>query len=455
MVPPARREVLLAMKNLGALLAEIRQGKGPSVLLLHGDGFQVRQASKTLLDLLVPEAERAFNLERFDGRSTPWHQIEVALMTPPFFPGRKTVFVEDVPYFLSREHKGELGEKILQLWREGRKEEASRLFLDLLRSEGWTQERWEKLKGPLPAGQVADLFGLEERAAQEEAEAIVAFCRKSGTGLSQDKSGESHRLMELMEQGLPPWAVLLITASQVDRRTRLYKRFEERGFALDLGLERDRSGRVSRAALAEFLDQRLKEAGKRIESKAREMVLIRAGEELWAVHQELEKLFLYVGEESWIRVKDVEEVFLDQAEAWVFDLTASIASCDLMQALEQLTHLLSQGEHPLKLLATMGSEVRRLLAARHLMDGEMRQRWRQGMTFPEFQRSVLQQSAPLVARSPYGDYLSFQRAENFTTQELRRYLGWIYQADIRLKSTGNPPRMTMERLILEMCLEQS
>ncbi len=73
------------------------------------------------------------------------------------------------------------------------------------------------------------------------------------------------------------------------------------------------------------------------------------------------------------------------------------------------------------------------------------------MSYPQFQRSVLQQRAPLLGRNPYGDYMSFRKAENFTTQELPRTLEWIYKTDIQLKSTGSPPRMVMERLILEMC----
>lgn len=443
--------MVLTMKGLDAVLSVIREGKGHSLLLLHGDDFQVHAACKAIVDLLVPPEKRAFNLEKFDGRSTPWDEIEAALMTPPFFPGRKTVLVEDAPYFLSREQKGELGERVLQLWDEGKKDEAARLFLELLLLEGWTQERWDRLKGPPSATQVNELFAGEGKEVREEVEELFAFCRSRGVDLNRTRGGEGHRLMEFLEQGLPPWAFLLITTAHVDRRTRLYKRFEEKGAALNFGLERDRSGRVSRETLGEFLDQRLKEAGKRIEMQARAMILARAGEELWAVHQELEKLLLYVGEDPWIRVKDVEEVFLDQGEAWVFDLTASIAARDSMRALGHLARLLSQGEHPLRLLGTMASEVRRLLGARQLMEGEMRQRWSREMTYPQFQMNVLQQGPPLLTRTPYGDYMSFKTAENFTTHELLRYLEWIHQTDIRLKSTGNPHRMVMERLILEMC----
>jgi len=437
-------------QELETVLAEIRKGEEPSLLLLHGDDYQVHAASKALLDLLVPPERRAFNLEQFDGRVAPWDEIEAALMTPPFLPGTKTVLVENAPYFLSHEHKGEVGARVLQLWGEGKKDEAAKLFLDLLIVEGWTQERWERSRDSTSGAELAKLLGGDGRELKEEVEGLLLFCRNSGMELSQRRGGEGHRLMEFLEQGLPPWDVLLITAN-VDRRTRLYKRFEEKGSVLDLSIGREKSGRMSREVLAEFLDQRLKEGGKKIEAQARGMILARAGAELWAVHQELEKLLLYVGEEPWIKVKDVEEVFLDQGEAWVFDLTKAIVERDSIEALGRLVRLMSQENHPLQLLGVIAGEVRRLLAARQLIDGELRQKWARGMTYPQFQKSVLQGGPPLVTRTPYGDYMAFQKADNFTTAKLLRYLEEVYQADIRLKSTGHPPRMVMERLILEMC----
>ena len=440
-------------QELEAVLAEIRKGKEPSLLLLHGDDYQVHLASKALLDLLVPPERRAFNLEQFDGRVAPWDEIEAALMTPPFLPGTKTVLVENAPYFLSREHKGEVGARVLQLWGEGKKDEAAKLFLDLLIVEGWTQERWERSQDSTSGAELAELLGGDGRELKEEVEGLLLFCRNSGMELSQRRGGEGHRLMELLEQGLPPWDVLLITAN-VDRRTRLYKRFEEKGSVLDLSIGREKSGRMSREALAEFLDQRLKEGGKKIEAQARGMILARAGAELWAVYQELEKLLLYVGEEPWIKVKDVEEVFLDQGEGWVFDLTKALAERDSVAALSHLLRLLSQGHHPLALLAPIASEVRRLMAARQLIEGELREKWKAGMSYPQFQKSMLHDGAAPLPGNPYFVYMSFKSADNFTLKELVRYLGLLYQTDVRLKSTGHPPRMVMERLILEMCLKE-
>lgn len=438
-------------RDLAAILSAIREEKGPSLLLLHGDDFQVHEATKALVDLVVPPEKKAFSLERFDGRAHPWDQIEAALKTPSFFAGKKVVLVENAPYFLVREHKGEVAERVLELWSEQKKDAAARLFLDLLVLEGWTQERWERLQAALSPSQVAELFGADDREVREAAQEVAAFCRTSGMELNERGGGEAHRLLELLEEGLPPWAVLLMTAPHVDRRTRLYRRLEEKGAALDLAVPREDSGRIKQNTLAEFLDRHLAESGKKIEPQARRMILERAGGQLWGMRQELEKLFLYVGEEQSIKARDVEEIFSDQAENWVFDLTKAIAERNSLQALARLARLLDQGNHPLALLGPVTNQVRRLLVARQFMDGEMRGRWRSGMSAQEFQRSVIRGGPLPLPGAPYANYKAFEGAANFTMAELLDHLQSLADTDIRLKSSAGAPRLVMERLVLEMC----
>ncbi|HXV80835.1 MAG TPA: hypothetical protein VEG60_13230, partial [Candidatus Binatia bacterium] len=311
-------------RDLEKIIGDIQNGRGPQLLLLFGDDLQVQEACRTLLDHLVPDSERGFNLERFDGRSAAWDQIEASLNTPPFFPGKKVVWVENVIYFISREQRGELGEKIRHAWSEGRKDEAVRLLMDLLAVEGWTQEQLEQAQSAVSAAALNELLEVDSREASEETRALVAYGLSQGMDLSRRRGSEEHRLSEMLEQGLPPWSFLLMTAVQIDRRSRLYKRLEGMGAVLALVLERERSGRISRESLAVFLNQRLQQAKKSIEPRAREMILLRAGDELWGLQQELEKLFLYVGDRSTIRTHDVDAIFADQGEAWVFDLTRCI-----------------------------------------------------------------------------------------------------------------------------------
>ena len=439
-------------RNLDQIVADIKENRGPQLLLLFGDDLQVQEACKTLLDNLVPENQRGFNLERFDGRSTPWDQIEVSLNTPPLFPGKKAVWVENVTYFISREQKGELGEKIRQAWSEGKKDEAVRLLQDLLAVEGWTQEQLEQAQSTSSSGPLNELLEVDGPEASADVQALLAHSRSQRMDLSRRRGAEEQRLGEMLDHGLPPWDFLLMTAVQADRRTRLYKRLEDMGAVLQLVIERDRSGRINRESLALFVNQRLREVGKTIDPRAREMILLRAGDELLGLQQELEKLFLYVGDQPTIRSQDVDAIFADQGDGWVFDLTRCIAERNAVAALAHLARLLAQGEHPLKLLGTIAAEIRRLLAARQLIDGEVRGQWKRGLTYQQFQQNVLRQGAPILTRNPYADYMCFQRADQFSLGELRACLIRSYETDLRLKSTGNNPRLVMEKLILDMCL---
>src|ERR1044071_445198 len=438
-------------KDLASALAAIKSGKGPSLLLLFGDDLQVKEASKAILDLVVPEEERGFNFERFDGRSTPWERIEASLMTPPFFPGKKLLWVENAPYFFSREQKGELSEQVVQLWSEGNKDEAAKLLVDLLVVEGWSQEQWERLE-PTSAEPLWELLGVEGREARSEAEAFLTYCKSLELDLEKRKGAQGHRLFSLLERGVPEWDYLLLTAVQVDRRTRLYKQFDELDAVLFLGLERDRTGRVSREQLLKFVNDRVQKARKTVEPQAREMILLRAGNDLRTFEQELEKVLLLTMDRASIRAEDVETIFADQGQGWIFDLTRAVAERDALAAPSELARLMAQGEHPLKLLATIGAEVRRLIYARQLLETELQRLWKRGMNYSQFQQSVLKQGAPLLTRNPYADYMCFQRADNFSLNQLHSCMERIYAADLQLKSSGGTPRLVMERLILGMCL---
>lgn len=437
--------------KLTTLITGLKKGQTPQLLLLFGDDLQVQETCKAVLDYLVPLEQRGFNFERFDGRSASWEQIEASLMTPPFFPGKKLVWVENAPYFFSREQKGELGEKILELWRDGKRDDAVKLVVDLLILEGWTQERWDCLDAS-SARSFLDLLDSEVRDTLEDVNALLAYCKSHDVDLSKPRTGEGHRLATFLDRGLPRWSFLLLTAVQVDRRTRLYKRFEEMGAALYLGLERDRSGKISRENLLEFVAQRLRQTGKNLDSRAREAILARAGDDLRAFQQELDKLVLFVGDRASIRTEDVEAIVTDQREGWVFDLTRAIAEGDARAALMQLGRLLAQGEHPLKILATVSAEVRRLLYARQLLETVVVKLWKRGMTYQQFQQNVLTEGKPLLTRNPYADYMCFQRAEHFSLGELCFCMEGLFDADLRLKSSGSQPRLVLEKWILGVCL---
>ena len=434
-------------QDLETLLKGLREGQGPAVILLHGDEFRVRGASRAILNLVTPDSDRALAISTFDGRSASWDEVEAALMTPSLFVSACTVVVEYVPWFAPAERKVDLLDKSLTLWEEGQRDDSGRAFMALLRSEGWTREQW------LDASDASELAGTlkDYRAHAREIQAVWQYCREQNLVPGNPKADEQGRILQLLERGLPEGSRLLLLAPHVDKRGRGYKKLSGQGCVVDLSVERDRSGRIRRESLAAFLDQRLRRARKRIDPQAREAVLARCGNELWAVHQEIEKLLLYVGDAETVGVSDVEEIFTDQSESWVFDLTDSLAQRDALQALGFLRRLMADGEYPLRVLGAIASQVRRLLSARQLLDHELARVWRQRMSYTEFQQRVPADTEGLPTKSPYANYLTLQRAERFTLSELKGFLRLIQQTDTRLKSSGHRPQAVMERLILDMC----
>jgi DNA polymerase-3 subunit delta len=439
-------------RNLTGVIADIKNGKGPALLLVFGDDLLIQQTCATLVDALVPPAHKSFNFERFDGRTVSRDLLEASLLTPPFFPGKKVLWIENAPYFCPREQKGELGERTLQLWSEGRKDEARELLLEMLAVEGWTQEQWDELDS-VSSARLSSLFEIDRPAARSQADALLAYCKSQGIDLTARKTAGDQCVEEWLEQGLPEWDFVLLSSVDVDRRTRLYKRLEDIGAALHVDIEREKNGKLSRQRLLEFITERVHAAGKELDPHARELILLRAGDDLREIAQELEKLLLYVVDQTSVRAGDVAAIFIDQASAWIFDLTQAIADRDAVAALAHLGRLMGQGEHPLKLLGTIAAELRRLLSARQLLENELRGCWRRGMSYAQFQESILKQSAPLLMRNPYAEYMLFQRADKLSISSLRRQVGAICATDFRLKSSGGNPRLVMEKLILNLCLQ--
>ena len=124
----------------------------------------------------MPAEQRGFNFERFDGRISELGTNRSVTHDAAFFPGKKLLWVDNAPYFFSREQKGELGEKIIELWRDGKREDASKLLIDLLVVEGWTQEQWDRLDSAASKALLA-LLGSDGADSREDAEALLAYCK--------------------------------------------------------------------------------------------------------------------------------------------------------------------------------------------------------------------------------------------------------------------------------------
>src|SRR5262249_38183287 len=151
--------------------------------------------------------------------------------------------------------------------------------------EQWRENRWSTLTKT----RISEVLGAElDAEALAQLETLQAACIAQGLSVSTYRD-DSRALLDFLAAAMPAHAVLVLTASAVDARKRLYKRVHEIGAVVDLSASRERSGALSRDSIDEVLDGMLHEFGKRITPGARELVARRAGADMACVAAEVEK----------------------------------------------------------------------------------------------------------------------------------------------------------------------
>ncbi|MFA5812867.1 MAG: hypothetical protein WC956_11160, partial [bacterium] len=148
-------------------------------------------------------------------------------------------------------------------------------------------------------------------------------------------------------------------------------------------------------------------------------------------------------------------------EDTVFDLTGALTGRNLTAALRASRDLLDQGVPPLRIMAMITREIRFLLHAKLLIASGRLKGFSANMDYGRFQKSVyssLKQGAgegeeqvDLVSQHPYVVYQALKNADRFTRSELAGYLEMLVRIDLALKSTGQEPRLLLERFLLAVC----
>lgn len=443
--------------SLPAILGALTKGTVKPVYLFAGEPFQTTAAAKALIDVLVPESNRAFNLETYDGRTTPWARVLDSLRMRGFFAGPKVVWVRETTVFLSGEKRGDVAKRLFAAWADGDEQEAAEKLLSLVALAGWTQEQFAACDwSALSKTRLKEVFGEELDAAQQaQLPRVQSVCLARDLTVSAFQDDGANLLAALEGETLPQ-VVLVLTASTVDARKRLYKRIAEVGTVLDLSAARERSGALSRETVDELVSGLLADHGKRLDPQARELVLRRAGTDSGSVAAEIEKLCLSVGNRPNITADDVRDTMLDLAESWIFDFTSALSSCQAATAVGLLRDLMKQGEPALRLLAMIARETRLLLVARECLDGSLRGLFRPDLPYPAFQSRVLPKIDPETMAAfgkahPFVIFKRLQDAARLSSQSLRRALIRLSDIDLRLKSTRTDPALLLEQFVVDWC----
>lgn len=479
------------------LNAQARDGFNP-VFLIHGEEYLYKTAFNTLLDALIPKSQRSFGYEMVDEDSESMPDIIERLNTFSMMSGAKVVGLLDSRIFYSRQDQDAAYKKIKAAWDKGDKKKAA-IMLGSLMSQAQIDledSLTEKGREDLKYDESFDDNGafLAE---------VVTYIKDNG--LSLKKSEDPVKLLkDAIDKGFPDHHHLVITTDIVDKRKSLYTAIKDKGLVVDCSVpkgdrkaDKDSQEQVLRDAMAAILGK----SGKTMEPSAYSYLCEMTGFDIRTFTGNLEKLIAFTGVRTAITVADAKQLLQRSKQDPIYELSGAIAERDLSKALFYTSSLLANAIFPLQILATIANQLRRLLVAKDFVLSLPQGKWRNGMDFNSFKTSIIPyikeydvnnqkaveyrearlaqamteegdeprkepkkekkikaETDLILAKNPnnpYPVYLLVVNSGRYSLEELYSAVEMTYKADIRLKSTGEQPKLVLEDLILKICRTRS
>lgn len=447
--------------DLEALLAAAKGGRLKPLVLIYGDqDHLVKQAYDRLLDALIPEDLRSFNLEQMDGTRLELGQLLDNFNTLPMMPGNKAVGVIDARFFQSKANAPELLAKVKGLWEAGTAAPALRQLgrVVSLAEWGWEEalaadeEQWAEGLG-VPAQDFAKVTKGWLKEALEQAIASQFPLPPS--------ADESNQLCDALEQALAiggEGLFLVCSVSSADARKRLYKLFHEKGHVLDF--KKEAKGFQVEGTARAFLATLLKQKGLVAKGGLGTKLVAVYGSDLGVLQRELDKLEAYAFPRKELEDADLRAVGTPVEEDNVFELLNALADRDLGHSLKVLRRQVAEDDKDaFGLLGLLSGEVRKLSILRALMDegrlpakGKLDANAFKANNYPTVAKTLPPGLAAFWKKaSPWQLYHVMERAKSFTGPQLQQMTAQLAQADLDIKSGKVKATPALEELVLRFC----
>lgn len=157
---------------------------------------------------------------------------------------------------------------------------------------------------------------------------------------------------------------LLFIESKVDKRNKLYKLVNERGYVCELNTPDEKM-------LVSWIRQYVKKYSKEISLNDAEILLSKAGKDMYNLENEILKLINYTGDKSVIEKKDIDEAVHINIEDKVFELVSSVVNNDGNKALKIYDELVGMKFPYRKMLALISGEFIKLFKVKSMINKRM------------------------------------------------------------------------------------
>ncbi len=235
----------------------------------------------------------------------------------------------------------------------------------------------------------------------------------------------SEDMAELV-RAIPDTAVLLFVESEVDKRGRLYKAVNEKGYVCEMK-------RQTEAALRDWAARIFSSAGRKITHADMDRFLERTGDDMNNIYNEAQKLLGYTGGSGVIAAEDIDAVCPPRPEDRVFDMINAMASGNRDEAVRLYSGLLALREPPMKILTLIERQFASLMSVKDMLE--------QGKNSRDI--------ASRLGIRPYfaGKYVS--QARSYTKERLRQAVEDCVQAETAVKSGLAQDKYETELIIVK------
>jgi DNA polymerase III subunit delta len=198
----------------------------------------------------------------------------------------------------------------------------------------------------------------------------VTFLKDTVQGRSETVQEALEKFLGVLREGLPEGITLLISAPEPDKRRGFYKNLSESAQTIIKDkIEIGGFGGQSEDDLIDWVNDRCREKGVKIDRRAAEVLAGRIGANSGQLQGEIQKLATSAGEGATVTEQLVRDLVPVTRAGGIFDLSDAINRRNLPLCLDTLSQLLRQGESAVGiLLAAIVPTVRNLLVTKDLME---------------------------------------------------------------------------------------
>ena len=216
----------------------------------------------------------------------------------------------------------------------------------------------------------------------------------------------------------------VFTESEVDKRCKLYKTVQSKGYAAEFAIQDE-------ATLKRWVAGILSKEGKKITENTVLLLLSKTGTDMSNIQMELEKLICYCMNRDVVTEEDVEAICTTRISSHIFDMIDAIAQKQQKRALDLYYDLLALKESPLRILFLIARHCNLLLQAKEMhADG--------------YNDQVIGKNLSL---HPYIVKKYLRQASRFSIDTLREAVKQCVEAEEAVKSGRMNDMMSVEILI--------